>query len=709
MLNRTMTAVWMTMCVMLMAGAASFAAPPPAVLPHPQEIAWTSGGEAWLDAGTLRLGELPEAFAGARASHGRTAAKLGAAAGAKTLRIEQGTLPERVASRTRAEGYALTIGPDGGLLTAETAHGAHNGLVTLAGLVGADGRVPHAAILDWPDQEMRGTYAPSADRVDERFDQFVALKLNLLVLEDGALFSLDQPETRERFQKLAERCRENFIEFVPELQSLGWGHFVLQRVPLAVEARWVDRKPFTVAGGRVLSPNQPMPPAPQVLNAGFAAGMDGWKAQTHRKMWLPSTEAEASAVPCAGCPSGNALRTVCTDGENVRVEQIVAVEPNAHYELRGMVKTENVTGNGAYIEVYGVDESGGITEHIGHAKGSVSGTTDWTEMVAPFSTGAEGRQRPGGALEGDAAGRAHERVCLFLRLEKSTGTAWFSGVEVRPVKSPNPLGNVVVTEAARVEVRGAGGDMLFEEGRDYTLDIPELRYPFDEGGILGVARTPDSRIPEEGTVLLSYNQAGRDDITCCPSEPLYRDFLRGAIQNVVTHLKPKYLHIGHDEPRFFNRDQRCADRGMSNTELFVDDIKRTREFALEADPELRLMIWDDAINPYQNGPSLDTSDAAKGLPRDIIVNVWWYDNDQWEDQMDRSTDYFLDLGFEVTGSPWFRVPNAFHWAELFNARRDNPSALGVIYTSWEDLPNPWAALEFTAEHLWSFNKPEYRP
>ncbi len=709
MCDRTMTAVWMMMCAMLLAGTAFAAAPPPAVALHPQEIAWTSGGEAWLDAGALRVGELPEAFAGARAAHGRAAAKLGTAANAKTLRVEQGTLPERVPARTRAEGYALAVGPDGGLLTAETAHGAHNGLVTLAGLVGADGRVPCVAILDWPDQEMRGTYAPSANRLEERFDQIVALKLNLLVLEDGGLFSLEQPEMRERFQKLAERCRENFIEFVPELQSLGWGQFVLQRVPQAVEARWVERRSFPVSDGRVFATNPPLPPAPEVLNTGFAAGMEGWKAQTHRNMWLPSTEAEASVVPCTGCPSGHALRTVSTGGENVRVEQIIAVAPNAHYELRGMVKTENVRGNGAYIEVYGVDESGGITEHIGQAKGSVSGTTDWKEMVVPFNTGAEGRQRPGGALEGDAAGRAYERVCLFLRLEKSTGTAWFSGVEVRPVNAQNPLGNVVVTETARVEVRSADGDTLFEEGRDYTLDVPELRYPFDEDRVLGVARTPDGRMPVEGAVLLSYNQAGREDVTCCPSEPLYQEFLRGAIQNVVTHLKPKYLHIGHDEPRFFNRDQRCADRKLSNTALFVDDIKRTRDFAVEADPEIRLMIWDDAINPYQNGPNLDTSDAAKDLPRDIIVNVWWYDNDQWENQMDRSLDYFLDLGFEVTGSPWFRVPNAFHWAELFNARRDNPKALGVIYTSWEDLPNPWAALEFTAEHLWSFQKPEYKP
>jgi len=214
-----------------------------------------------------------------------------------------------------------------------------------------------------------------------------------------------------------------------------------------------------------------------------------------------------------------------------------------------------------------------------------------------------------------------------------------------------------------------------------------------------------SRIKEGDTLLLSFNQATLEDITCCPSEPLYDAFMRKSIAAVVEKLDPNYLHIGHDEPRFFNRDQRCADRGLSNEELFADTIKNIYASAKAANPDIRVMLWDDAINPYQNGPHLDTSEVARHLPKDIIINVWWYDNVDWERQLDKSVAFFMEQGFEVTGSPWFRLPNARRWAEVFNTLKDNPKALGIIYTSWEEVPDPWAALEFTAEHTWSFGKP----
>ena len=123
--------------------------------------------------------------------------------------------------------------------------------MSLAGLVNADGRVPCVTILDWPDLPLRGTYVPGIQEAEARFDQFVALKLNLLLLEDGLLYDLENPAVRARFERFAERCRANFIDFVPELQSLGWGHYVLQREPRAVEAAWVEKAPFEIRERRV--------------------------------------------------------------------------------------------------------------------------------------------------------------------------------------------------------------------------------------------------------------------------------------------------------------------------------------------------------------------------------------------------------------------------------------------------------------------------
>jgi hypothetical protein len=178
--------------------------------------------------------------------------------------------------------------------------------------------------------------------------------------------------------------------------------------------------------------------------------------------------------------------------------------------------------------------------------------------------------------------------------------------------------------------------------------------------------------------------------------------MRTAVQRVVTQLKPRYLHIGHDEPRAINRDGRCRARGLTNSQVFVDDVRRLREYVQEVDPAVRLMMWDDAVNPFQNAPALDMVGAAEDLPRDVIVCLWWYDLRDTDAQIARTTDYFLDLGFEVTGSPWFEPENARDWASaLYGTGQRRAGALGLFYTSWaHPSRDPWGALETTADLAW---------
>lgn len=695
------------LCFSLHAGAL------PVMVPQPQEMAWTSGREAWLESGALTGVRMDASLSEAQAAIGRLFKKLGAALPVTadgTLRLELGALDAAIPARTRAEAYHLVVDNAGALIRGETAHGIHNGLITLTALAGSDGRIPCVTVTDWPDQELRGAYSGSMREAEERFDQFVMLKLNTLLLEDGLLFDLDNEAALARVQRLAAQCRANFIEFVPELQSLGWGMFVLQREPRAVEGRWIDQAAFPVRDGRVHSPDPALPPGPVIQNKDFASGLEGWIAQTYDgQRWRASTDEEAAVVAHPDAPSRHALKLAAPSKRIIRVEQTIEVQPNAQYELRATVKTEDIEGIGAFFEVYGVRKSGELGANIGLASQRITGTSDGQTGSVSFNT-----ELPEVTLfslrDAEAENKdPYEKVRIFLRIEESRGTAWFSGLELRPVQRPNPLSNVVRTDTAPVLVQSEDGAITYEEGTDYTLGEQSLKYPFDPGPPLEIALSSGSRIQEGDIVLLSYNQARKGDITCCPSEPLYQDFMRKTIQDVVTRLECKYLHIGHDEPRVFNRDQRCRGRGISNQDLFIEDIKRMRAYALEANPAIRIMLWDDAINPYQNGPHLDTSEVAKFLPRDLIINIWWYDNHSMKAQMDDSMNYFLDLGYEVTGSPWFRIPNAYHWAMCLDAAKENPKALGILYTSWAEVPEPWGALEFTAEHIWSFGKPAYAP
>lgn len=698
-------------CCVLMAFSFPCVATLPQMIPAPQKMEWASGIETWISMESVDSVAAAVAVPAPDAALARLEKKLGRDLPRRAdafLRLVSGALDGDIPARTRKEAYRLTVLPEGIVIAAETAHGLHNGLTSLHALIDVEKGIPCVSVTDWPEQELRGVYAGNIASAEERFEQFVALKLNLLLLEDGHLYDLDDPAHCARFQRLAEQCRANFIEFVPELQSLGWGHFVLMHEPRAVEAHYVARAPFPVRDGRVHSPDRPIPPPPGLENPSFESGMDGWTAHTHDQHWRNSTADEASVVAFDGAAGDHALQTALTEMGTVRVSQQVTVEPHARYEARCRIRTQDVNGtSGAYIEVYGIANNG-ASVLIGSHAGAVQGTCDWQVSRVVFDTGVHQAARPGGSLSEEATQYPPEgfsQICVYVRLQDSTGTAWFDTVEIQPLQSPNALSNVVISDAAKVLVENATGDMEYEEGMDYILEAPELRYPYEPGPPLGVIIPKNSRIKEGDTLLLSFNQATHEDITCCPSEPLYDAFMRRAIKAVVDRLNPKYLHIGHDEPRFFNRDQRCAARGLSNSALFVDAIRRIHQAAKDADPQLRIMMWDDAINPYQNGPHLDTSDAAAELPSDIIVNIWWYDTFDMENQLDKSVDFFMNLGFSVTGSPWFRGPNALQWAALFHAHREQPQALGIIYTSWELVPDPWGALELTAEHCWSFGKP----
>lgn len=434
--------------------------------------------------------------------------------------------------------------------------GLFYGLMTLRQLIQPDGRIPRVAVSDWPDLPVRGAYISEVDPADYVRD-FAAKKINLLLMEYGDLYRLDDPEVRSRWQGCFDLCRRHFIEPVPELQSLGWGHFVLALEPRAAEGVSVENQPFVAKQGQL----------------------------------VPGAKEPAPAIPL-----------------------------------------EN---------------------------------------------------------------------------------AGFDDLELVGAQPPSPLKNVLITEAAALVVTDAAGGTVFEQGRDYRI-VPGD--PLDSGDVLkGIAGyvaevepmrlevLPEGRIQEGDGLLVSYTYAPPGGITCCPSEPLYQALMRRSLHNVAKHLAPKYIHIGHDEPRVLGRDRRCTERGLSRAQLFVDDIKRTRTYARELDPDVRLMMWADAVNPHHNEPHLGMEKVADLLPRDIVLCTWFY---HWPDPAElirKSVTYFTDLGFDVTGSPWYGHANAHHWAQALAERREaSPRALGELYTSWPEAPvDRWQALPTMAEFAWN--------
>jgi hypothetical protein len=288
-----------------------------------------------------------------------------------------------------------------------------------------------------------------------------------------------------------------------------------------------------------------------------------------------------------------------------------------------------------------------------------------------------------------AEGAWVEREQLTLRGEEPTALA-------------HP--NVLRTESTDIVLENAQG-IAYAPGRDYEVLDGVTRHVYrPEAPPYRVRRLLGSRIPDGATVYASYDYVSRvnsQNCPYCPSEPRVARIMGAAITNTVRYLHPSAIHLGHDEPALMNSDSRCRSRHLTNAQLLADDVRRLYEAAHAVDPQVAVMMWADAVNPYHNGlqfPRDPTADALPLLPRDLILNVWFYGGDQPLREGAESLRLFGAQGFATTVSPWYDEQCALGWAQACHeARLRGEECLGALYTSWD---NRWDALETCATRAW---------
>ena len=271
--------------------------------------------------------------------------------------------------------------------------------------------------------------------------------------------------------------------------------------------------------------------------------------------------------------------------------------------------------------------------------------------------------------------------------------------------------NVLITPSTRIEVRSADGKVLYVEGKDYRVIPGETKYPFcKDAKPFRIARLPGGRIKDGEEVSVSYDYAPPWVKAYCPNEPLVYEIMRRAIQGTVRLLRPRYLHIGHDEIWRMKTVSRCIKAGRSNAENLAADLLKLLRFAREVDPNVKIMLWADMLNPFHNGLRVHKEDptapAADLIPKEpFIMNVWFYRPGLPTDLGWKSLKWFSEKGFATTGSPWYNARNAYEWANVcYIARKQGMPCIGVIYTSWE---RKWDALSTLAEYAWR-HAPNFR-
>ena len=611
--------------------------------------------------------------------------------------------------RLAENGYWLAVTGEGIVIAATNPGSARHALATLRQLCIPTGegayRIPRLFIYDWPELPFRAAYCGGATLSDSMLStarDCARLKMNALVMESDIYYHLNEGNNLAKVRECFETLRGRFgLEPIPLVQSFGWGHYVLAVDPGCVESVYVPERKMVFArsddlpvGSRSLLPDgaaeylvssrQWGTPRKPFANPSFEQREGnkpgGWQVDPgddENRVFVDegtSTDGAASLAMVRGTPSV------------IRAWQDQELPSDDCLRIAVDMKAEGITGYGAYMEAYKISEDGGLLGAPVARTGVLRGDCDWRRMSLSLDT------------------REHRRYRIYVRIQDGAGKAWFDNLKVS-------VGNLLLRNLVRVDdtlqLRSPDGQ-TYVRGDDYSIIPGETKYPFtDEARPWWVKRLPGGSIPEGGQVLVSYEHAPVGAITYCPSNPRTHEIMQQTLSTVVRELKPAYVHIGHDEPRWMNRCKRCLDRQMSNASLFAEELCRMRRFVKQADPSVDVIMWADALNPYHNAPSQNLEPANDLIPKDIIQCPWYYAA-QGDVIEGRAMAFFADKGFRTLGAPWYNLENNWDWSqECAYSRRMTGKCMGVIYTSWGGPPQPipWQGLPFTAGFAWNPDDP----
>gem|GEM_PF-5704925 len=600
------------------------------------------------------------------------------------------------------------------LIAANTAQGAFYGVVTLLQLIGADASVPAVRIVDYPEHELRGSYAPYNIRMewkDGRYyftdsqrafiDWLAGHKFNtVFTVENGAFFK-DEEAWLQAYQELFAYARQRFIEPVPRICSISSvSPFEFE----FFEGWYIQDEPFVFgAPGVGGDPDVAVPVHPfedVAVNGSFERDSDGdgvpdgWSVTQREGATWTIDETVASDgrrsmrldIPEPAPDSNSAtLRTTISD-----------VVPDSIYCLWSKAKASDIEDVKPQLTMYARDEAG-------HSLGGQSDTTwsvsRWRGFGTCIKTPSETKS-----------------ITIYSRIQyPGTGTFWLDDVQLYRVDGG--LRNIIRANDTDIVVTDVSGSTRYELGTDYEVEDGEtsIRFvPTLEPFV--VRRLPTGSIPADGEVRLSYDaylftkaSGYWSSAPCVARDELYTQYYYPAIDRLLEHLQPKIMNIDADEIRGFYRDSRMQRAFDSPGGAIAYWANRIEDYLADRCPECRLWIWDDMVSPYHNGGveryqvpygglpgRMAEATERDWMPTSIIMDIWWY-GDTWISQMWHSMEYFGAKGYDYFGSPWQDEENIISWSEMLMGR---PHALGGVETNWRAASFEESHEEF-ADHFWN--------
>ncbi|MEQ1822277.1 MAG: family 20 glycosylhydrolase [Fimbriimonadaceae bacterium] len=173
---------------------------------------------------------------------------------------------------------------------------------------------------------------------------------------------------------------------------------------------------------------------------------------------------------------------------------------------------------------------------------------------------------------------------------------------------------------------------------------------------------------EEGK---SFAEERFKGLQACPSNPGFREFARGILQDTLNCFDSHIVHIGGDETAQLAQCPSCS--GKSKAELFANHFLPLIQAVIDAGR--RPAIWADMV--------LEHPELLEVIPKETLLFDW-----QYFDGFKETTPRLLAAGFEVVCCPTLHTYNAA-WMHVDRSQANLEEAiaqdgkLGVCLTTWE--------------------------
>ena len=460
-----------------------------------------------------------------------------------------------------------------------------------------------------------------------------------------------------RLEAVKDVCRQNKIEIIPIIWSVGYGSGLGHDRNLAAGLPCRD-VPFLVEGAeaRIVAD-----PELELKNGGF----EEYKGHAMAGYRFHDGPGEVSFVDTdifhGGKSSLRFENFAGTPHGHGRVMQEIAVKPQRQYRFSCWAKTEDLGPASAFrIQVYGPKAA------IAPITVRMPATSDWQQISLTFSSSEFAKVKIYAGLWGG-----------------KTGKLWFDDFKVEEMA----LVNVLRRPGTPLTVTSDDGQTVYEEGKDYQ-PIADEHFNFRKPRLdcPAIKLTAASRIQDGQRLRVSYYYAmaiNHGQVSVCMSEPELYEYWRKSAAGVKKHLNPEKWFLSMDEIRAGGSCAACKARNLTMGEILGDCITKQTEIIREARPGAKVYIWSDMLDPNHNAHGDyylvdgDFAGSWEHIPKDLVIACWYFK------KREESMRFFSGLGFETLAGAYYDADDLENVKGWIKTVDQTPKCRGIMYTSWQ--------------------------